>query len=75
MTRLKCKALVTTKNGQFLRAKGSHNHNNHYSKLVQRTMFGKIDEIVDVGSSNIADSINVIDNGENFKLVVQSLAT
>lgn len=76
MTRLKCRALITTKNGQLLRFKGLHNHNNHSGKLIRRVRYdveNKIDEYVEVKSpASLYNMVGVVDKGKNFELVVHN---
>lgn len=77
VSRLKCRAIVTTKNGKRIRSRDVHNHPDHRAKLLRRPLYDiedELDEYIEIKSTNpkICDMIGVIDVGTDFKLVVHN---
>lgn len=75
VSRTKCRATITTKNGKKIRSRNTHNHADHRAKLLRRPLFDEdLDEYIEIKSthSKICDMIGVIDVGSDFKLVVHN---
>ncbi|XP_064550528.1 modifier of mdg4 isoform X3 [Drosophila montana] len=53
--KLRCKAVVITKNGEFLDARRQHNHESHASRIGQRQLYNveeELDEYIEICTSN-----------------------
>lgn len=73
----KCRALVTTKDGKLIRMRDGHNHVDHKEKLVRRVLYEVEDEMeeyieMEPTNSKICEMLDVVDMGNDFKLVVQN---
>lgn len=75
--KLKCRAAVTTKNGILIRARETHTHKSHSEKLFKKTMYDveeELDEFIEIKSDDqkLCNFVDVVDTGNNFKLIVRS---
>lgn len=55
MLKLRCKAVVITKNGEFVDARRQHNHESHVSRIGQRQLYNveeELDEYIEICTSN-----------------------
>lgn len=53
--KLRCKAVVITKNGEFLDARRQHNHESHSSRIGQRQLYAveeELEEYIEICTSN-----------------------
>ncbi|XP_017865662.1 PREDICTED: modifier of mdg4-like isoform X5 [Drosophila arizonae] len=53
--KLRCKAVVITKNGEFVDARRQHNHESHVSRIGQRQLYNveeELDEYIEICTSN-----------------------